>query len=255
MTAGKAVPPGVARHGPTHGASGPAWGTDREIGCMYPTRMDEDKGLRAFARRHWWACMSVPMLLCLGAVFAGYLRWNTQSETNFARHNILIKHSQEEAAFAQQLAIDDQTIIRDRKVFLDVTRKDFARMAPPTQMAWLLKEYAKFDISRVKVYDGHETRPFTPAPCSVALCFVPIFVEELHDDPIHNTKYIQVGALEDMSRTLIVDAEQFWRLRKLVLRIDAILFADQREQMNDFEKAMQLRASLDVLRADAQKIH
>ncbi|AQU89064.1 hypothetical protein B0W47_11885 [Komagataeibacter nataicola] len=222
---------------------------------MYPTRMDEDKGLRAFARRHWWACMSVPMLLCLGAVFAGYLRWNTQSETNFARHNILIKHSQEEAAFAQQLAIDDQTIIRDRKVFLDVTRKDFARMAPPTQMAWLLKEYAKFDISRVKVYDGHETRPFTPAPCSVALCFVPIFVEELHDDPIHNTKYIQVGALEDMSRTLIVDAEQFWRLRKLVLRIDAILFADQREQMNDFEKAMQLRASLDVLRADAQKIH
>ncbi|GBQ53315.1 hypothetical protein ACM0P6_11580 [Komagataeibacter sucrofermentans] len=222
---------------------------------MYPARMDEDKGLRAFARRHWWACMSVPVLLCLGTVFAFYLHWDTQSDTNFARHNILIKHSQEEAAYAQQLAVDNQTIIRDRKVFLDFTRKDFARIAPPAQMTWLLQEYAKFDISRVKEYDGHEIRPFTPSPCSVALCFVPIFVEELHDDPLHNSKYVQVGALEDMSRTLIVDVEQFWRLRKLVLRIDAILFADRREQMNDFEKAMQLRSSLDVLRADAQKIH
>ncbi|MGS0647393.1 hypothetical protein ACU81Q_07170 [Komagataeibacter melomenusus] len=222
---------------------------------MYPARMDEEKGLRAFARRHWWACMSVPVLLCLGTAFALYQHWSARSETDFAQHNVLIKHSQEEAAFARQLALDDQTIIRDRKVFLDFTRADFARIAPATQMAWLLKEYAKFDISRVKVYDGHEMHPFTPAPCSVALCFVPIFVEELHDDPLHNTKYIQVGALEDMSRTLIVDAEQFWRLRKMVLRIDAILFADRREQMNDFEKAMQLRASLDVLRADAQKIH
>ncbi|WP_240906463.1 hypothetical protein [Komagataeibacter xylinus] len=217
--------------------------------------MDEDKGLRAFARRHWWACMSVPVLLCLGTVFAGYLHWSARSEADFSQHNILIKHSQEEAAYAQQLALDDQIIIRDRKVFLDFTREDFARIAPPTQMAWLLKEYAKFDISRVKVYDGHEARPFTPAPCSVALCFVPIFVEELHDDPLHNSKYIQVGALEDMSRTLIVDAEQFWRLRKLVLRVDAILFADRREQMSEFEKEMQLRSSLDVLRADAQKIH
>ncbi|MFT9164768.1 hypothetical protein KSAC_23920 [Komagataeibacter saccharivorans] len=215
---------------------------------------DRPTGIVAFIRRHWWACTAVPVLLGLVGGAAAYLNWTSQSDVNFARHNILIKHSQEEAAYARQLADDDQTIIRDRRVFLDVTRQDFDRIAPPAQKAWLLQEYRKFDISRVKVYDGHEIRPFVPAPCNVELCFVPIFLEELHDDPIHNTKYVQVGALEDMSRTLIMDAEQFWRLRKLVIHVDAILFADRHQQIADFEQMMQLRASLDVLRRTMQKV-
>ncbi|GAN87898.1 hypothetical protein LU298_09795 [Komagataeibacter intermedius] len=221
----------------------------------HPAQTLEHTGVLAFARRHWWMCMALPVLLCVLGGFAVYLNRDSQSDVNFARHNILMKHSQEEAAYARQLAEYDATIIRDRRVFLDITRAEFARIAPPAQMAWLLQEYRKFDISRVKVYDGHETRPFVPAPCSVPLCFVPIFVEELHDDPVHHTKYIQVGALEDMSRTLIVDAEQFWRLRKLVIHVDAILFADRRQQIADFEKAMQLRASLDVLRMSGQQVH
>ncbi|GAN96943.1 hypothetical protein Geu3261_0127_041 [Komagataeibacter europaeus NBRC 3261] len=220
----------------------------------HSVRALERTGLWAFMMRHWWMCMALPVLLCLLAGFGGYLGWSSQSDANFARHNVLMKHSQEEAAYAQQLAQYDATIVRDRRVFLDITRAEFARIAPPVQMAWLLQEYRKFDISRVKVYDGHETRPFVPSPCSVPLCFVPIFVEELNDDPVTHTKYIQVGALEDISRTLIVDAEQFWRLRKLVIHVDAILFAARRQEIADFEKIMQLRASLDVLRATAQKV-
>ncbi|NVN37935.1 hypothetical protein [Komagataeibacter swingsii] len=221
----------------------------------HPVQALERTGLWAFMRRHRWMCMALPVLLCLVAGFGGYLSWSRHSDANFARHNVLMKHSQEEAAYARQLADYDATIIRDRRVFLDITRADFARIAPPAQMAWLVQEYRKFDISRVKLYDGHETRPFVPAPCSVPLCFVPIFVEELHDDPVNHTKYVQVGALEDMSRTLIIDAEQFWRLRKLVIRVDAILFAAKRQEIADFEKTMQLRDSLDMLRAASQKVH
>ncbi|MCE2565725.1 hypothetical protein [Komagataeibacter sp. FNDCF1] len=212
-------------------------------------------GVSGFVRRHRWACMAVPVLLALLGGMAGYLNWSANSDANFARHNVLMKHSQEEAAYARQLAEYDGTIIRNRRVFLDITRADFTRIAPAAQMAWLVHEYRKFDISRVKVYDGHEIRPFVPVPCPGPLCFIPIFLEELHDDPIHNTKYVQVGALEETSRTLIIDSEQFWRLRKLVIRVDAILFAAYHQQIADYEKTMQLRDSLDVLRQAAQKLH
>lgn len=198
--------------------------------------------------------MAVPVLLGLLGGFAGYVNWNSHNDENFARHNILMKHSQEEAAYARQLADYDQTVIKNRRVFLDITRAEFDRIATPDEKAWLLREYRKFDVSRVKTYDGHDTRPFQPSACPVALCFVPIFVEALHDDPVHNTKYVQVGALEDMSRTLIIDQEQFWRLRKLVIRVDAILFAARRQQIADYEQMMQLRASLDVLRTTTQNI-
>ncbi|MDT8870875.1 hypothetical protein RAA17_06210 [Komagataeibacter rhaeticus] len=199
--------------------------------------------------------MALPVLLALLGSIAGYLSWNNHSDARFARHNVLMKHSQEEAAYARQLAEYDATIIQNRRVFLDITRADFARVAPPAQMAWLVREYQKFDISRVKLYDGHETRPYVPASCPGPLCFIPIFVEELHDDPVRNLKYVQVGALEDTSRTLIIDSEQFWRLRKLVIRVDAILFAAYHQQISDYEKTMQLRASLDVLRQATQKLH
>ena len=211
-------------------------------------------GVVAFVRRHWWACMAVPVLLGLAGGLMGYLNWNNHSDANFARHNIIMKHSQEEAAYARQLADYDQTVIRNRRVFLDITRAEFDRLASPEQKAWLLQEYRKFDISRVKVYDGHDTRPFQPAPCNVELCFVPIFVESLHDDPLHNSRYVQVGALEDMSRTLIMDQEQFWRLRKLVIHVDAILVAARHQQIADYEQMMQLRASLDALRSSGQKV-
>ncbi|MCE2576162.1 hypothetical protein [Komagataeibacter sp. FNDCR2] len=215
---------------------------------------DRHATVGTFVRRHWWACMAVPVLLGLLGGFAGYVNWNSHSDEDFARHNVLMKHSQEEAAYARQLAQYDQTVIKNRRVFLDITRAEFDRIVTPEQKAWLLHEYRKFDITRVSTYDGHDIRPFQPSACTVELCFVPIFVESLHDDPVHNTKYVQVGALEDMSRTLIVDQEQFWRLRKLVIRIDAILFAARRQQIADYEQMMQLRASLDVLRTTTQKI-
>ncbi|BAK84787.1 hypothetical protein D3W54_04590 [Komagataeibacter medellinensis] len=222
---------------------------------MYPAQIYGHADVPGFVRRHRWFCIAMPLLLALLAAMAGYLRWSDHSDARFARHNTLMKHSQEEAAYARQLAEYDETIIRNRRVFLDITRADFTRVAPPSQMAWLVQEYRKFDVSRVKVYDGHEIRPYVPEACADPLCFIPIFVEELHDDPIHNRKYVQVGALQDMSRTLIIDTEQFWRLRKLVIRVDAILFAAYHQQIEDYEKAIQLRDSLEMLRQAAQKMH
>lgn len=182
-------------------------------------------------------------LLSLG----GYFLWSDHSDKDFAKHNVLIKHSQEEAAYASQLDTANQTVVRDQSIFLDVHLTDFDQMATEQEKVWLLKEYQKFDVSRVKVFDGLHIFPYKPISCTVKLCFVPIFAEETYDDLENHRKYIQVDALDGISRTLIMDAEQFWRLRKLVIHDDNILFAHLKDRMAQYEKEVEIRKMKDEM--------
>ncbi|MBE7619440.1 hypothetical protein GL297_07320 [Komagataeibacter sp. FXV2] len=185
--------------------------------------------------------------LCVLLLMGGYFVWSDHKDVDFARHNTLMKHSQEEAAYARQLDEANQTVVRDQSVFLDVHLADFDKMASKEDKAWLSQEVRKFDISRVKVFDGLKFAPYSEIPCKVELCFVPIFAEETYRDMEHHLDYIQVDALDGISRTLVMDAEQFWRLRKLVIRNDRILFAHMQPQMAAYEKDVEIRKMKDEM--------
>ncbi|PYD59122.1 hypothetical protein CFR73_13310 [Novacetimonas maltaceti] len=187
------------------------------------------------------ACVSALLLM------GGYLVWSDHKDVDFAKHNILMKHSQEEADYAQQLDEANQTVVRDQSVFLDVHLADFDTMASKEDKAWLLKEVRKFDISRVHVFDGHKTTPYSEIPCKVELCFVPIFAEQTYTDMEKHLEFVQVDALDGISRTLVMDAEQFWRLRKMVIRNDRILFAHMQPQMAAYEKEVEIRKMKDEM--------
>lgn len=183
------------------------------------------------------------ILLLMG----GYFLWSDNRDVDFARQNILMKHSQEEAAYVQQLDEVNQTVVRDQSVFLDVHLKDFDQMATQEEKAWLLKQFTKFDISRIKIFDGLNITPYSGIPCHLELCFVPIFAEETYRDLEKHLEYIQVDALDGISRTLIMDAEQFWHLRKMVIRNDQILFAHMRPQMVAYENEVEIRKMKDEM--------